>query len=41
MSDNTYGSFGLHCGRLLDIKGEHINKDTLTFTYLRLLDKFS
>ena len=29
MSDNTYGSFGLHCGRLLDIKGKHINKDTL------------
>ena len=29
MSNNTYGSFGLRCRQLVDIKGKHINKDTL------------
>ena len=29
MSDNTYGSFGLRCGRLRDTKGEHMKNETL------------
>ena len=29
MSDNTYGSYRLHVGRLIDIKGKHIKEDTL------------
>ena len=35
MSDNTYGPFGLHIGRLRDIEGKYINEDTL---FLHLYD---
>ena len=29
MSDNTYGSFSLRRGRVSDIFGKNVNKDTL------------
>ena len=30
MSDNTYGSYGLHCSRLTDIKRKLMKEDTFS-----------